>query len=124
MELFLRLHTLTWVINASPHIQELIDTGQVKDFAEVAQRGHITRARVTQIMNLLLLAPDIQEEILFLPRTTAGVDQIRERTIRALIAESSFKAQRHAWRELQQQKHRCNESASTPQLLGPEHQHE
>ena len=34
------------------HIQELLDTGQVKDLAEVARRGRVSRARVTQIMNL------------------------------------------------------------------------
>ena len=79
------------------HIQELLDTGQLKDLAEVARRGHITRARVTQIMNLLLLAPDIQEEILFLPRTTEGGDQITEHSMRTAIAEPSFVNQRHIW---------------------------
>jgi len=79
------------------HIQELIDTGQVKDLAEVARRGHVSRARVTQIMNLLLLAPDIQEEILFLPRTTHGADQVTERGVRTVLAEPSFVNQRHIW---------------------------
>lgn len=79
-------------------IQELIDTGQVKDLAEIARRGHISRARMTQIMNLLLLAPDIQEEILFLPRTTEGRDQVTERSIRAVIVEPSFVEQRSIWR--------------------------
>jgi len=35
----------------------------------LARLAHVSRARITQIMNLLLLAPDIQEAILFLPRT-------------------------------------------------------
>lgn len=50
--------------------------------AGLARLGHVTRARVTQIMNLLNLAPDIQEEILFLPRTLKGRDPIRERHLR------------------------------------------
>ncbi len=79
------------------HIQGLLDTGQVRDLAEVAHLGHITRARVTQIMNLLLLAPDIQEEILFLPRTTEGRDHFTERSMRAAIAEPSFVKQRRMW---------------------------
>ncbi len=62
--------------------------------AEVAHLSHITRARMTQIMNLLL-APDIQEEVLFLPRTTEGRDDLTERSIRPLIAEPSFVKQRH-----------------------------
>ena len=79
------------------HIQKLVDTGQVRDLAEVARRGHITRARMTQIMNLLLLAPDIQEEMLFLAPTTVGADQITEHSLRPAIAEPSFAKQRDFW---------------------------
>ena len=82
------------------HIQELLDTGQVKDLAEVARRGNVTRARVTQIMNLLLLAPDIQEEILFLPRTKEGGDKITERGVRTVIGELSFANQRSIWHRM------------------------
>ena len=50
----------------------LLHDGAVKDQAELALLDHVSRARVTQIMNLLMLAPDIQESILFLPRTMRG----------------------------------------------------
>ena len=50
----------------------LIRDGVVADQAELARLGHVTRARVTQIMNLLQLAPDIQEALLFLPRVEQG----------------------------------------------------
>jgi hypothetical protein len=50
--------------------EELLRTGQVQSYAELARLGHVTPARVTQIMNLNLLAPTIQERLLFLPRTT------------------------------------------------------
>ena len=79
------------------HIQELLDTGQVKDLAEVARRGNVTRARVTQIMNLLLPAPDIQEEVMFLPRTTRGGDGVTERGLRNVIREPLFAKQRQLW---------------------------
>ncbi len=49
------------------HMEDLVDRGEVTDYAELARLAHVTRARMTQIMNLLHLAPDIQEEILFLP---------------------------------------------------------
>ena len=39
----------------------------IRDYAELARLGRVTRARMTQIMKLLDLAPDIQEQILFLP---------------------------------------------------------
>ena len=84
------------------HIQELLDTGQVKDLAEVARRGHVTRAPVTQIMNLLLLAPDIQEEVLFLPSPTTGSDKVIERGLRTVISELSFGSQRRVWVRLSQ----------------------
>jgi hypothetical protein len=48
---------------------ELVRLGAVRDYAELARLGHVTRARVTQIMNLLNLAPDLQESILWLPAT-------------------------------------------------------
>ncbi len=47
----------------------MIARGEVRDYADIARLGYVSRARVTQIMNLTNLAPDIQEEILFLPRT-------------------------------------------------------
>jgi hypothetical protein len=54
--------------------EDLIRTGQVADYADLARLGHVSRARITQIMNLLLLAPDIQEQVLFHPVWTAGID--------------------------------------------------
>lgn len=47
-------------------IEDTIDRGVVRDRAEVARRLGLTRARLTQLMDLTLLAPDIQEQILFL----------------------------------------------------------
>ena len=64
----------------------LIKEGVVRDYADLARLGHVTRARMTQIMGLLNLAPDIQEEILFLPRTLAGRDPIREIMLRPIAA--------------------------------------
>lgn len=50
------------------YYEDLIRKGHVHDYAEIAALGHVTRARVTQIMNLRLLAPEIQEELLTLDR--------------------------------------------------------
>ena len=55
-------------------MDRLVPEGRVRDFAELARLSHVSCARVTQIMNLNFLAPDIQEEILFLPRTERGRD--------------------------------------------------
>ena len=54
------------------HFDRLIRDGVVADQAELARYGLVSRARMSQIMDLLLLAPDIQEALLFLPRTFDG----------------------------------------------------
>ena len=78
----------------------LIKDGEIDDQADLARLGHVTRARVTQIMNLLQLAPEIQEAILFLPRTERGRDPIRERHIRPIAAEIDWRKQRRLWAPL------------------------
>ena len=44
--------------------QDMVDRGEVRDYADLARLGYVTRARLTQIMNLLNLAPDIQQALL------------------------------------------------------------
>jgi len=78
----------------------LIKSGQITDQADLARLGHVTRARVTQIMNLLNLAPDIQEELLFLPRTLQGRDPIREHVLRPIAAVLDWRKQRGMWKAI------------------------
>jgi hypothetical protein len=49
-------------------------------------------------MNLLNLAPDIQEEILFLPRTERGCDPVGERDLRPIAAVAEWRKQRRMWK--------------------------
>ena len=70
------------------------------DFTEMAALGHITRARISQIMNLLNLAADIQEAILFLPRTVRGRDPIHLRQLQPIASTIDWRKQRRQWREL------------------------
>lgn len=80
--------------------ERLIRERVVADYAELARLGHVSRARVTQIMNLLILAPDIQEQILFLPLTTEGRDPIREHDLRPIAAEPDWAKQQAGWGKL------------------------
>jgi len=77
--------------------------GIVKNYTELARLGRVSRARVTQIMNLLNLAPDIQENILLSPRLS-----IPETSIRALSAEVIWSRQREHW-----QKYFANDDVAT-----------
>ena len=78
----------------------LILQGVVRDYADLAQLGHVSRPRVSQIMNLLNLAPEIQEEILYLPRIVGGRDRVTERHLRRIAATPDWSSQRRLWREL------------------------
>lgn len=78
----------------------LLRRGVVTDLSELAHLCQVTQPRMTQIMNLLHLAPDIQEEILDLPLVSSGRDRLTERDLRPIAALSSWKKQRTAWRAM------------------------
>jgi len=78
----------------------LLRDGVVPNQSELARLVHVTQPRMTQILNLLHLAPDIQEEILFLPPVTAGRDSITERDVRAVTQAADWSHQRVLWRRL------------------------
>ena len=72
----------------------LIREGKVTDLSELARLAHVTQPRMTQIMNLNHLAPDIQEELLFLPPVARGREAIHERMLRPIAAEVDWRRQR------------------------------
>ncbi|MBE3096589.1 MAG: hypothetical protein IMZ44_05605 [Planctomycetes bacterium] len=97
-----RVPRLARLMALAIHFDGLIRKGAVRDYADLARLGHVTRARVTQIMNLLNLAPDIQEAILFLPRTPSGRDPVSERQVRPIAAQPDWCKQRKLWQALRQ----------------------
>jgi hypothetical protein len=74
----------------------MVRVGEFKDFAEAARAIGVSRARMTQIMNLLLLAPRIQEEILEMT-VGAGRDSLTERQLREIVAEPDWMRQLAPW---------------------------
>ena len=88
------------VLALAIHMDDLCRQREVTDYAELARLALVTRARMTQIMSLLLLAPDIQEEILFLPRSSGGRAPIREKAVRPIAVVPDFRKQRVMWRDL------------------------
>jgi hypothetical protein len=79
---------------------ELVRTGQVASYSALASLGHVTRARVSQIVSLLHLAPDIQEALLFLPPTQRGRDPIILADLMPIAATFDWRKQRRRWRKL------------------------
>lgn len=92
-------------------VDGLIASGAIADQAEAARLGHVTRARMTQIMNLLLLAPDIQEAVLNLPVVERGREPIAETHLRSVVQEVCWEAQRQIWLHVLAE-HRCGVNPS------------
>jgi hypothetical protein len=70
-----------------------VRAGVYEDLADAARKLGLTRARVTQIANLALLAPPIQEKILAMAPVTAGRDPLNERTLRPIVSEPIWERQ-------------------------------
>lgn len=77
---------------------ELLRSGKVADQSELARLAHVTQPRMTQIMNLNHLAPDLQEAILHLPPVAEGRDPITERDLRPIARLRNWREQRSIWR--------------------------
>lgn len=88
---------LAQLLALAHHLERLIQRRTVADRAEIAARLGISRARVTQILDLTLLAPDIQEEILF-AEAVDGVEPFAEASARKAAREVDWRAQRQVWR--------------------------
>ncbi len=95
-----RVPRIARLLAQAHRIDRMIREGELRDLADAAREIGVTRARMTQIMNLLLLAPEIQEAILALPPTLAGRDSITERTLRQVVVECSWEDQRRLWKQI------------------------
>jgi hypothetical protein len=80
------------------HFEDLIRRGIVTDYADLARLGHVTRARVTQIMNLRLLRPDIQELLLESPADRDPVIHLKK--LQEIAIELDWRKQQMQWRQM------------------------
>ena len=80
--------------------EQQVRNGELASYSQLAALGHVTRARVSQIMNLVNLAPDIQEELLDLPRTERGRDPVILRDLQSIASTIDWHKQRRQWNEL------------------------
>ena len=95
-----RLPRVTRYMALAIYYEDLIRQGHVHDYAEIALLGHVTRARVTQIMNLRLLAPEIQERLISMDRIVEGRDALCLRGLQSIALESDWRKQRDRWTKL------------------------
>lgn len=78
----------------------LLRKNVIDSYADLATLGHVSRPRISQIMNLLQLAPDIQEEILFLSRIINGRDRLQLRQLQPIAARLDWRKQRKLWNDI------------------------
>jgi len=90
-----RMPRITRLMALAVRYQGMVDAGELREYADIARLGYVSRARVTQIMNLSNLAPEIQEHLLF---PTGYLPP--ERRLRPLVAETEWDRQRRLWRNL------------------------
>ena len=98
-----RVPRITRLLALALKFEELIRSGAVSNYTVLAQLGRVSRSRITQMTGLLNLAPDIQEEILFLRPEEAQQLRISEPSVRKLSATLMWDQQREQWRRLRPQ---------------------
>ena len=91
---------ITKLMALAIRLDHLIAIGKIKGQAQIARAGGITRARVSQILNLTNLAPDIQQAILELPPTLDSVRALQESEVRSIATQPNWSNQRKAWKRL------------------------
>ena len=92
-EEFGRIPRVSRLMALALKFQGLLAEGTVRNHAELAQLGHVSRTRVCQILMLTNLAPAIQETLLFLPKTLNGHDRITESRLRGIASLIDWNAQ-------------------------------
>ena len=96
----LQIPRLARLMALAIRLEQLLEQGVASSQAELARLGHVTSARLTQILSLRFLAPEIQEEILFLPPTRPGCRALTERHLRPLLRTLIWSEQRRIWTTL------------------------
>ena len=100
-----RLPRVVQVMALAIQFQDMIRRGESRDYADLARLGCLTRERMSQIMELVWLAPDIQQEILEFPPTTKPHFPVSEVAARRIATEFEWSEQRELWRKLKQDSH-------------------
>ncbi len=88
-----RLPRITRLLALAVRFEELLRAGTVRDYAELARLGGVSRSRITQIMNLRNLAPAIQEQILLQSSGSVAYEALNERLIRRVMQHLDWREQ-------------------------------
>lgn len=82
-----KLPRIAEVLALAIQFDDMVRRGVAKGHSDLARLGCISKERVSQIMRLVRLAPDIQQEILTLPRTPRGRFHVGEVPLRRIASK-------------------------------------
>src|SRR5712691_5372517 len=89
-----RLPRVTQILALAIQLEDMLRNGSAKDYADLARLSGVCRERLSQIVRLNYLAPDIQVELLYLPPTPTGRYPIAETAVRKIANLLSWQEQR------------------------------
>jgi hypothetical protein len=80
------------------HLKEMFAQGKAESFSQAGEWLGVSMARLNQVLNLLLLSPNIQEEILF--SNNEKIKLVTEHDVREITMTPDWCEQKNIWREL------------------------
>lgn len=92
-----RFARITQVLALALQFQEMIDGREIRSYTDLTRLGCVSRERISQIMMLTWLAPDIQEAVLTLPQMARGRFPVSETALRRIARISHWEDQRQQW---------------------------
>jgi hypothetical protein len=95
-----RLPRVSQVMELANSFQCMIENGEATDYANLARTAGLSRQRMSQIMELLWLAPKIQQKIPEFPAMQSGRVPISEVTARKVAEHLEQGTQQVAWDNL------------------------
>jgi hypothetical protein len=85
------------VLALAIHLEDMMRQGEAKDYADVARLSGLCRERISQIVRLTYLAPDIQVELLYIAPTPTGQYPVSETAVRKIANALTWAEQREQW---------------------------
>ena len=100
-----RVPRLSRLMALAIKMEGLMRDGSVRSYRDLAEAGQISRPRISQILRLADLAPAIQEEILWLPKTRVGSDPVTENALQQVARVIDWELQLKKFRSLMEPTH-------------------
>jgi hypothetical protein len=95
-----RVLRLARLVALAVQLEAMLGPGSLRHAADLARLAQVSRARISQVLGLLHLAPDIQEELLLWPRITSGREPLVLRDLQPIIHLPDWVRQRRLWQKL------------------------